>query len=105
MLVQHADDYQTAVTQARDVVSLCFAMDVLFSSSGTEDYFQSAFYFDGGRFQFPEAGLTHLNYSQVSVLWASLVYVRMSTWRCVCVCVCVCVFVSAHVHVCVCYPV
>ncbi len=29
-------------------------------SSGTEDYFQSAFYYDGGRFHFPEAGLTYL---------------------------------------------
>jgi len=30
-------------------------------STGTEDYFQSAFYFDGGAFKFPEAGLTHRN--------------------------------------------
>jgi len=28
-------------------------------SSGTEDYFQSAFYFDAGEFHFPEAGFTH----------------------------------------------
>jgi hypothetical protein len=30
-------------------------------SSGTEDYYQSAFYFDGGKFHFPEAGLTYFN--------------------------------------------
>jgi len=30
-------------------------------SSGTEDYFQSAFYFDAGSFRLPEAGLTHRN--------------------------------------------
>ena len=30
-------------------------------SSGTEDYFSSAFYFNAGTFQFAEAGLTHLN--------------------------------------------
>jgi len=30
-------------------------------SSGTEDYFQSAFYFDGGMFHFQEAGQTHRN--------------------------------------------
>jgi hypothetical protein len=30
-------------------------------SSGTEDYFQSAFYFDAGIFAFPKVGLTHLN--------------------------------------------
>jgi len=28
-------------------------------SSGTEDYFQSAYYFNGGEFKFPEAGLTY----------------------------------------------
>jgi hypothetical protein len=28
-------------------------------SSGTEDYFQSAYYFNAGAFHFPEAGLTH----------------------------------------------
>jgi hypothetical protein len=28
-------------------------------SSGTEDYFQSAYYFDGNMFHFEEAGLTH----------------------------------------------
>jgi len=32
-------------------------------SSGTEDYFQSAFYFDAGSFHLPEAGLTHQNSS------------------------------------------
>jgi len=30
-------------------------------SSGTEDYFQSAYYFDSGVFHFSEAGLTHFN--------------------------------------------
>ena len=34
-------------------------------SSGTEDYFQSAFYFNAGTYQFSEAGLTHLNNSGV----------------------------------------
>jgi hypothetical protein len=28
-------------------------------SSGTEDYFQSAYYFDADMFHFEEAGLTH----------------------------------------------
>ena len=35
--------------------------NVTLLSSGTEDYFQSAFYFDGGLFHFPGAGLGHLN--------------------------------------------
>jgi hypothetical protein len=30
-------------------------------STGTEDYFDSAYYFDGGPFRFPNAGLTHLD--------------------------------------------
>jgi len=30
-------------------------------SSGTEDYFQSAFYFNAGEFHLPEAGFTHAN--------------------------------------------
>jgi len=36
-------------------------------SSGTEDYFQSAFYFDGGPYHFSEAGLSHINSSAVTL--------------------------------------
>ena len=30
-------------------------------STGTEDFFDSAYYFDGGPFRFPVSGLTHLD--------------------------------------------
>jgi len=36
-------------------------------SSGTEDYFQSAYYFNAGKYYFPEAGCTHLNETGVRI--------------------------------------
>jgi len=36
-------------------------------SSGTEDYFQSAFYFNAGEYHFAEGGCTHLNESDWTI--------------------------------------
>jgi len=32
-------------------------------SSGTEDFFSSAYYFDAGQYRLPESGLSHMNYT------------------------------------------
>ena len=39
-------------------------------STGTEDYFDSAWYFDAGEFQMPVSGLTHLN-KTAGVTWSA----------------------------------
>jgi hypothetical protein len=39
--------------------------DKVLIASGTEDYFMSAFYFDGGLFQFPSVGLTYTDYNKL----------------------------------------
>mmetsp|Transcript_49442 Transcript_49442/g.124294 ORF Transcript_49442/g.124294 Transcript_49442/m.124294 type:complete len:118 (+) Transcript_49442:63-416(+) len=39
----------------------------MFLSSGTEDYFNSAMYFDGGEFRLPNSGCTHKNESLAQV--------------------------------------
>jgi len=40
-------------------------------STGTEDYFDSAWYFDGGKFWLPVSGFTHLEFSNKSVTWSA----------------------------------
>eukprot|EP01060_Flectonema_neradi_P031820 TRINITY_DN492_c0_g1_i1.p1 TRINITY_DN492_c0_g1~~TRINITY_DN492_c0_g1_i1.p1 ORF type:complete len:414 (+),score=83.54 TRINITY_DN492_c0_g1_i1:65-1306(+) len=40
-------------------------------STGTEDYFDSAWYFDAGEFQMPVSGFTHLNKSSAGVTWSA----------------------------------
>merc|ERR1711907_483236 len=39
-------------------------------STGTEDYFDSAYYFNGGQYRFPVSGSTHLNQSDGTVKWS-----------------------------------
>jgi hypothetical protein len=43
-------------------------------STGTEDYFDSAYYFDGGTFRFPVAGNTHQSRSNNTVQWSAYRY-------------------------------
>lgn len=40
-------------------------------STGTEDYFDSAWYFNAGEFHFPVSGFTHLNTSDHRVTWSA----------------------------------
>jgi len=40
-------------------------------STGTEDYFDSAWYFDGGEFRLENAGFTHLKQNGDSVEWSA----------------------------------
>mmetsp|Transcript_38417 Transcript_38417/g.96643 ORF Transcript_38417/g.96643 Transcript_38417/m.96643 type:complete len:438 (-) Transcript_38417:49-1362(-) len=40
-------------------------------STGTEDFFDSAWYFDAGEFRLPVSGFTHLNQTQGSVTWSA----------------------------------
>lgn len=40
-------------------------------STGTEDYFDSAWYFNGGEFWLPVSGFTHLNTSHNRVEWSA----------------------------------
>lgn len=40
-------------------------------STGTEDYYDSAYYFDGGQFEFPVSGFTHLDQSSGNVTWSA----------------------------------
>jgi len=41
-------------------------------STGTEDYFDSAWYFNGGEFRFPVSGFTHLDIqNETSVTWSA----------------------------------
>lgn len=77
-------------------------------STGTEDYFDSAWYFNGGQFWLPVSGFTHYNATSTGVTWSAYRFHEMDPlpfdqgfkfmWRyasvvqCVClVCMCVCV--------------
>ena len=40
-------------------------------STGTEDFFDSAYYFDGGQFHLPVSGFTHLGSSGNNVTWSA----------------------------------
>lgn len=40
-------------------------------STGTEDYFDSAWYFNGGQFWLPVSGFTHYNATSTGVTWSA----------------------------------
>ena len=40
-------------------------------STGTEDYFDSAWYFNAGEFHLPVSGFTHFNQSDNQVAWSA----------------------------------
>jgi hypothetical protein len=40
-------------------------------STGTEDYFDSAWYFDGGQFRLPVSGFTHYHGDSKGVTWSA----------------------------------
>ncbi len=43
-------------------------------STGTEDYFESAFYFNGGQYKLPDAGFTHQDKSGGNFRWSAYRY-------------------------------
>jgi hypothetical protein len=45
---------------------------------GTEDYFDSAWYFDAGEFYLPNSGFTHLDQTN-GVTWSA--YRSVATWE------------------------
>eukprot|EP01088_Endostelium_zonatum_P021322 TRINITY_DN8335_c0_g1_i1.p1 TRINITY_DN8335_c0_g1~~TRINITY_DN8335_c0_g1_i1.p1 ORF type:complete len:462 (-),score=90.08 TRINITY_DN8335_c0_g1_i1:36-1421(-) len=53
----------------------------LILSTGTEDYFDSAWYFNGGRFTFPVSGMTHLVMNKTSVTWSAYRFHRIDLVR------------------------
>lgn len=72
-------------------------------STGTEDYFDSAWYFNGGQFWLPVSGFTHYNATNTGVSWSAYRFHEMDPlpfdqgfkfmWRYVSV---VCVFVCTE---------
>ena len=39
--------------------------------TGAEDYFDSAFFFNGGPFHFPSTGVTHLDTNSSTLTWSA----------------------------------
>jgi len=50
-------------------------------STGTEDYFDSAWYFNGGEFAFPVSGFTHLFQNKTTVTWSAYRFHRIDLVR------------------------
>jgi len=50
-------------------------------STGTEDYFDSAWYFNAGQFHFPVSGFTHLNMTTDSISWSAYRFHEMDPLR------------------------
>ncbi len=43
-------------------------------ATGTEDYFDSAFFFNAGRYHLPVSGFTHMNKTATRVTWSGYRY-------------------------------